>query len=100
MRDESDEPTQQLKQPTFPVGVSATFKRLPPDASPNIVLSICEGFQLPSVHQRLPIGGRTASFLVVDVLLTVEGADGGELLDAPNFGGGWSTKKSGPHFLQ
>jgi hypothetical protein len=32
--------------------------------------------------------------------LTVEGADGRELLDAPNFGGGWSTKKSGPHVLQ
>jgi hypothetical protein len=42
--------------------------------------------------------GRTASFLVVNATLTVKGADGGALLDAPNFGGGWSKKISGRIF--
>jgi hypothetical protein len=44
--------------------------------------------------------GRRTSFLVVSALLTVEGVDGGELLDAPKFGGGGAQKNQGRIFLQ
>jgi hypothetical protein len=55
----------------------------------------------PHRNGKLPVIERKkASFLVISALLMVKGANGGELLDAPNFGGGWSKKKNSAQFLQ